>query len=216
MPAAETTGKGRAIKLATILLLVLIDLPFGGWIAPGHGLASLVAREGVYWAITVLLLIFVVTAERRPLSSIGLRVPTWKTFVVGLGAGLLMTAIIAVIYLVIYPLAHVPVDIGKGTPTAALPYWLNVAIVCRAAVFEEVFYRGFAIERLAELTGSRYLAAAISLVAFTLAHLSAWGWMHLLVAGAGGVVLTVLYLLRRDLACNMLAHFVTDGIGFLL
>jgi hypothetical protein len=37
------------------------------------------------------------------------------------------------------------------------------------------------------------------LVAFTFALLSSWGWIHL-----------------RDLACTMIAHFVTDGVGFLL
>jgi len=43
-----------------------------------------------------------------------------------------------------------------------------------------------------------------------------WGWTHLIVAGYGGLVLTALYLLRRDLAANMLAHWLTDAVGFLL
>jgi len=72
------------------------------------------------------------------------------------------------------------------------------------------------IERLAELTRLRWLAALISLTAFTLAHLSYWGWSHLIIAGFGGAVLTGLYLLRRDLTSNMIAHFVTDGVGFLV
>jgi hypothetical protein len=36
------------------------------------------------------------------------------------------------------------------------------------------------------------------------------------VAGFGGAILTGLYLLRRDLGSNMIAHFLTDGVGFLL
>lgn len=204
------------IRSATIALLVLLDLPLGGWLFTGDGLGAQVAREVVFWASTAAIVLFVLFIERRPLTSIGLRRPTWKSVAFGVGAGLIVTAVIAMIYLVIYPLAHVPVDIGKGTRTAALPYWLNLAIVVRAAVFEETYYRGFAIERITELTGRRWLAAAISLVAFTFAHLSSWAWMHLLVAGAGGVVLTALYLLRRDLVCCMIAHFVTDAIGFLL
>jgi hypothetical protein len=86
----------------------------------------------------------------------------------------------------------------------------------RAAVHEELFYRGFAIERLAEITGLLWLAGLISVVAFTYAHLSYWGWAHLIVAGYGGLVLTVMYLWRRDLASNMIAHFLTDAVGFLL
>lgn len=214
MLADKKSGSKPFIQIATVLLLVLIDLPFGAWM--GSGPAAPFLREACYWAATAVILGFVVGIEQRPPSSIGFRALSLKGIGFGVGAGLVMTAVIAAIYLVIFPWAHVPVDIGKGTPTAALPYWFNVAIVCRAAVFEEVFYRGFAIERLAELTGSRYVAASISLLAFTFAHLSSWGWMHLLVSGAGGVILTALYLARRDLPSNMIAHFVTDGIGFLL
>jgi uncharacterized protein len=72
------------------------------------------------------------------------------------------------------------------------------------------------IERLAELTRLRWLAALISLTAFTFAHLGGWGWAHLVVAAFGGAVLTGLYLVRRDLASNMVAHFLTDGVGFLV
>jgi membrane protease YdiL (CAAX protease family) len=86
----------------------------------------------------------------------------------------------------------------------------------RAAVFEEIYYRGFMIERLAEITRLRWLAALISLTSFTFAHVSGWGWAHLMVAAFGGAILTGLYLLRRDLASNMVAHFLTDGVGFLL
>ena len=60
------------------------------------------------------------------------------------------------------------------------------------------------------------IAAAIAWAAFTVAHLSYWGWAQLIVAGFAGLVLTALYLWRRDLPCNMLAHFLTDGVGFLL
>jgi membrane protease YdiL (CAAX protease family) len=89
-------------------------------------------------------------------------------------------------------------------------------LVTRAAVFEELFYRGFAIERVAELSGRRWLAALVSLALFTSAHLDYWGWTHLIVACSGGLVLTALYLLRRDLVTNMLAHWLTDVVGFLL
>jgi uncharacterized protein len=90
------------------------------------------------------------------------------------------------------------------------------SLAITAAVFEEIFYRGFTIERVAELTHLRWLAAGVSLAAFTYAHLGYWGWSHLIVAGFGGLVLTGLYLWRRDLVSNMVAHFLTDAIGFLL
>jgi membrane protease YdiL (CAAX protease family) len=37
-----------------------------------------------------------------------------------------------------------------------------------------------------------------------------------MVAGSGGIILTVLYIWRRSLPANMIAHWVADGAGFLM
>jgi membrane protease YdiL (CAAX protease family) len=87
--------------------------------------------------------------------------------------------------------------------------------VLRAAVFEEICYRGYPIERLSELIGSKWLAGILAVLVFTLAHAGYWGWDQLIIPAFGGIVLTVLYLWRRDLGSNMIAHFVADGAGFL-
>jgi uncharacterized protein len=129
---------------------------------------------------------------------------------------LVAIAAMACIYLVLFPMLHLSENAAAMASIAHLAPWLNALIIARAAVFEEVFYRGFTIERITELTHLRWLAAVVSLATFTYAHLSYWGWSHLIVAGFGGLVLTGLYLWRRDLASNMIAHFLTDGIGFLL
>lgn len=89
-------------------------------------------------------------------------------------------------------------------------------LVTRAAVAEETLFRGYPIERLLEVTRSRFAAGAISWSAFTITHLSGWGWAQLLVAGTGGLILTALYLWRRNLAANITAHWIADGTGFLL
>lgn len=207
--------RSRSLPLLTVALLIVVDLPLSGLIR-GDSIAATVEREGLFWVLTAVIIVFVLTVERRPLASIGIARPTWKTLLFGVLGGAVATAAIAAIYLIVYPLLHVQPDIGPGSGIPSLPFWLKLAIVVRAAVFEEVFYRGFAIERLTELTRSRRLAAAISLIAFTVAHLNGWGVAHLLVAACGGVVLTGLYLWRRDLVCNTIAHFTTDAIGFLL
>jgi membrane protease YdiL (CAAX protease family) len=98
----------------------------------------------------------------------------------------------------------------------ASPFWYRFILVTRAAVAEETLFRGYPIERLEELTGSRLIAAVISWAAFTIVHLAAWGWPQLIVAGFGGVILTVLYLWRRNLYSNIIAHWIADGAGFLL
>jgi uncharacterized protein len=200
----------------TVAILVLLDLPFAGFLVRGSGFAADAEREVLYWAAVLLLLAYIRFVEKRPLSSVGLRRPVWQTPVFGVLAGVVAIAGIVGIYLVVFPALHLTMNEGMRTAIKASPLWFQLTIVARAAVFEELFYRGFAIERITELTGMRWLAALISLAAFTYAHLAYWGWAHLLIAAYGGAVLTALYLWRRDLASNMIAHFVTDAVLFFL
>jgi membrane protease YdiL (CAAX protease family) len=211
--SARTPRKGPATAL---LVMIVFQLPIGGFLISGNTFDAQIAREGVYWALTVLLIAYILMVEQRSLSSIGLSWPTWKTLVVGIVGAVVMVAGMAAIYMVTFPALALPMTEATASAIKSTPTWFRLILVLRAAVFEEIFYRGFVIERLAELTRLRWLAALISLTAFTQAHLSAWGWAHLMIAGFGGLVLTALYLLRRDLASNMVAHFLTDAVGFLV
>ena len=202
--------------LGAITLMVVLALPLPGWLVPGESLAAEEGHELVFWALTVVLLAYVLLVERRPMSSIGLETPNWKTVLVGALGALLMVGGMAFIYMVLFPALGLSPNEPGTAEIKALPFWFRVLIILRAAIFEEIYFRGFMIERLTEIVRSRWGAAAISLAAFTFAHLGYWGWAHLMIAGFGGIVLTGLYLWRRDLAANMIAHLLTDAVGFLL
>jgi membrane protease YdiL (CAAX protease family) len=212
-----TQSRGRyspARIAATLLVLVILQLPFGN-LVPGNGIASQMGREGLFWLMTLLLVAYILFIEKRPLSSIGLTRPAWKSFVFGLAAAVIMFGGAAAIYLVVFPaLGLKPNQAGLGA-IQSTPFWFQALVVLRAPIFEEIYYRGFMIERLTEMTGLRWLAALISLTAFTFAHLSYWGWTTLIVVAFQGAILTILYLLRRDLSANMLAHFLVDAAAFL-
>ena len=98
----------------------------------------------------------------------------------------------------------------------ALPFVLRVILVITAGVFEETLYRGYAIERLAPLLRSRWAAAAVTLALFTLAHIPAVGLAHLAPVFIVSGFVTLLYLWRRDLVLNIVAHSTIDGISLLL
>jgi uncharacterized protein len=181
---------------AGLLIMVVLALPFVGWVCPGDSFAAQLGREGIYWFCTLALIGFVRILERRPLSSIGWHRPTWKTAVFGLGGAAAMVAGMAAIYLVVFPALGFSANEPMTASIKSMPFWFRILLILRAAVFEETFYRGFMIERLAELTRLRWLAALVSLAAFTLAHVNGWGWAHLIIAGFGGIVLTTLYLVR--------------------
>src|SRR5207245_9712076 len=105
---------------------------------------------------------------------------------------------------------------GPGSaPFEKLPLWLITVIVFRAGVVEELFYRGYAIERL-EMAGlGRFWSVTIPLVIFSLGHWSGDA-ANILIAVAAGAILTGFYLWRRDLVANMIGHGLVDFVATVL
>lgn len=105
---------------------------------------------------------------------------------------------------------------GPGSATfEKLPLWLITLIVLRAGVVEELFYRGYAIERLRLIGLGRFWSLAIPLVIFSFGHWSG-GVANILIAFAAGLILTGFYLWRRDLVANMIGHGLVDFVGNVL
>jgi uncharacterized protein len=172
----------------------------------------------VWWIYAAALLLWLVLIERLPLSSIGFRWPTWKTLlfaVVGAVAMLIIFALHMGVIVRVFRLDTARI-LEQQRMIFSRPYWFRVLLVTRAAVVEEILFRGYMIEKVRQLTGSGVSAVAVSVLTFTWAHYAGWGLVQLIPACGAGVVLALLYVRRRDLPSNMLAHFLTDGVGFLL
>jgi membrane protease YdiL (CAAX protease family) len=206
----------RAQILAGLLLtLGVANLPLGTWGARLTVFGLLFSHEVLWWLAVVILLFYVYRVERRPLSSIGFRKPKLWDILLAILTGILMVVGILVSYSFVFPLLHLHQNVGEMNTLLRYPFWYRLLLVTRAAVAEEILFRGYPIERLEELTGSHLVAGVISWAVFTIAHLSSWGWAQLIVAGFGGVLLTVLYMWRRNIYANMIAHWIADGAGFL-
>ena len=219
--ACERSESREAVALASCGLAVAVILPLvpiGRWLAPGDSISALLIREAVWWVYAAAVLLWLGLVERLPLSSIGFRRPTGKTlgFAV-LGAGALMV-VFFIHFGVIVRVFHLDAAAALYQQKIILsrPYWYRVLMVLRAAVVEEILFRGYIIEKVRQLTGSAALAVAVSVLAFTGAHFAGWGLVHLIPVFGAAVIFALLYVWRRDLPCNMLAHFLTDGAGFLL
>jgi membrane protease YdiL (CAAX protease family) len=117
---------------------------------------------------------------------------------------------------VIFPVLGLKMNMAAVASITHVPLWLQTATMVRAGVVEEILFRGYAIERLWTLSGSKWLAATVSAAAFIAIHISSWGYSQLIVVAFGALILSLLYLFRRDLASNMGAHFLTDFVGFML
>lgn len=216
-PEEEQKSRTRLLALCGLVLaLAFGTLSLATRIAPGDSMPRRLEREAIWWAVAAIILIWLRLAERLPFSSIGFRRPTWKTIVFGIAAFVLLIAILALEYAVLVPLLHIHGDRTAAVRQSILdtPLWYRVISVLRAAVVEEILFRGYLIEKVRQLTRSTVLAVVVSVAAFTYAHLAGWGIVHLIPVAGGGLVLALLYVWRRDLPSNMLAHFLVDGAGF--
>ncbi len=188
----------------------LIARQIVSFIWPTLTFTAAVWKESLIWLCAIVLLVIIRRGERLPLRSVGIGTsPWWKSIL----WGLVMTVISGVVG---FGLAHATHYGQANNPTAAafakFPVWLVILIIFRAGVVEELFYRGYAIERLESLGLNRVWAVVIPLAIFGVGHWTG-GWANILIALVLGVILSVFYLWRRDLVANMIAHFLVDFIG---
>jgi uncharacterized protein len=217
-PPDRDAGRNKFKPAAGLLLaLALPFIPLGRWLAPGDAIPALLAREAVWWGYAGIILAWLLLVEVRPLGSIGFRAPTWRTFAFALATAILLTAVMVVHFAVIVPALHLNggVAIKVREQIMHTPYWYRVLMVLRAAVVEEILFRAYLIEKVRQLTGSWTAAATVSVIAFTAAHLSGSGMVHLIPVFCAAVIFALLYVWRRDTPSNMIAHFLADGAGFL-
>ena len=217
--AMENKYRSELLKVFGLLLaLGLPWLPFSRWENEFASVGHLAGYELIWWTIVTIILLYVLFVERRPLCSIGFHKLGFWNILFGILAGAVSLVSLYFIYLKLFPLFHVnqTVETTQMNQLIATPFWWRLVSTIRAAVCEEILFRGYAIERLQEISRSGAAAGIISCAIFALAHVGEWGWAHLLVAGVVGAILTLLYLWRRNIWANAIAHFIVDGAAFLL
>lgn len=176
-------------------------------VAPDPGPGVVFLKELLIWISAATLLWLIRKGEGLPLSSIGIgNSKLLKSVAWAFAAAALSLAAGGV-------LAHLT-QYGNGPASKAfekLPLWLITMIVLRAGVVEELFYRGYAIDRLERVGLPRAAAVSLPLIIFSLGHWTG-GAANILIALVIGGILTAFYLWRRDLPSNMLAHFLVDFV----
>lgn len=208
-PAAKhtVTWVGLFISLFGI---VIIRQAFRA-ITPEPGPMLVLAREICIFLAAGGLLWLVRRGEGLPLRSIGIGTsPRWKSLAWGI--------VTAIACLIPAGLLIMLTGYGHGLASRAfarLPLWLITLVVVRAGVVEELFYRGYAYERLRALGFGRLVAWIVPLVTFSLAHWTG-GAANILLALVLGAIVTAFYDWRRDLVANMIGHFLVDFVGNVL
>ena len=201
---SRATWAGLAISLFAMVAIRQVIAFF----VPETTFASALLKESLIWVSALALIVIIRRGEHLPMRSIGLGTARWWK-------SILWGFIIAIVSAVaVVALAHLT-GYGHGPGSAAfekLPLWLITLIVIRAGVVEELFYRGYAIDRLRMIGLGRFWSVTIPLVIFSIGHWSG-GAANILIAFAAGLILTGFYLWRRDLAANMIGHGLVDFVA---
>jgi len=166
----------------------------------------------VHWAIFAAIVAWVVLVERQTPFSIGVRPLRWWTPPVGLLAGAVILGVSGILIGVL----HLKSDTTFAEYLMSQPWPTRLMLAITAGVFEETAYRGYALERLASVLGSKWLAGGFTMLCFALAHIPAVGLDHLLPVLIVSIFVSLLYLWRRDLLLNMIAHATVDAISLLV
>lgn len=181
------------------------------WLSTVVGLDSDLGIEGpassIAWnAFAVALLIgYVWGVERRRLDSIGIFRPSPKDLESALilfGCHMGWTWLARTLW----PPAE---DAGTAT-IASMPVLAVLALILSAAIFEEILYRGYPLERLMELTGRRWVALVLTVPVFVAPHLYFFSPAWLLYQGSGALVLYILFVWRRNLVACMVLHLAVN------
>lgn len=205
------TVAGLAVALGGPPALVAASRHLLGAAPP---LGEEVLLQLIFCGLAALIIFIVLRLERLPLDSIGLRRPGWPT----LWVALLLTFAGFILWpLLMAPLAKRFGQAGADAAVAAMvawPAWFRLFVAATSGFVEETLYRGYAVERLAAMTGRRWLGAVLSTAAFGAAHIPVWGMGFALTADlTAGAILVAFYLWRRDLLANCLAHGAGIAIG---
>src|SRR4030095_10866215 len=160
--ASRATWAGLAISLFAMVAIRQVLVFF----FPETTFPSAILKEALIWLNAVALIVIIRRGEHLPRRSIGLGTARWWK-------SILWGFVIAVVSAVVVGALAYATSYGHGPGSDAfekLPLWLITAIVFRAGVVEELFYRGYAIERLRMIGLGRVCSVAIPLMIFSLGH----------------------------------------------
>lgn len=197
------------------LLISYLSITVVNWIFKTYNGALLndtqvIAKELIILALVGVLFLLIIKGEKLGLDSIGLNFTGWGRSILLIFGIIVCTIAAALVGVLISQQMGWP--FGESKTFDALSLWTITLVTIRAGVAEEVFMRGYLLERLTTISGSKWMAGSLSLIPFAFLHYPGQGWAGVLVSFLAGLVLTLFYFWKRDLKANIIAHFLVDFI----
>jgi CAAX protease family protein len=173
------------------------------------------ALVGEWVTFSFLVLLWIPKVEKKSMSSIGLE--KFKRRHLGWGVLVYLLVLVASSFsgflLQTVGLASLrslqPLIKGYGFTTL-------LGLFLTGTFLEEVFYRGYLIERMTVLTRHRWAAAFVSWLLFTLVHLKFFGVGPTIDTSVISAALVLLYLKEKSIWPCIVVHGINDALAFLI
>lgn len=241
MTTVTTSPTENSPRWERTLLVLCISLPLGlaGYFITNALLTDSATTVGDWanvwttlalYPIMLLLLIVALRREGNTLKDLlnsGGR-PPGKEILLGIGIAILAPIVNALIGFPLNFLVYTPEQIQQfsesmqsgGVVAATMPIWFYLFSLLiqplTAGIVEELVYRGYALPRLAALTGKKWLAIPISALIYGLQHwaVTPMDWQFGLVRTIGlfavGVVFGIIYFRQQRLMPLIIGHVLWD------
>ena len=183
------------------------DLDFGGL---DPVLFFFIPTIVMLWAI-VLVVLLALWREKSSLPSIGMGIPTFTHFGIGIAFFILSGLVLTILQLILQAIGIPFSDSTDQILKIAIDHiWWWLVISITAGVCEEIIYRGYLMSRIKGLTGWGWTVPTLcSVVAFSSGHLYQ-GVGGVIVIGAYGAMFCALYVMTGSIWPGIFAHFLQD------
>ena len=170
----------------------------------------------IEWLILFLLLIYwIPRVEKKSLESIGFGNFKWRHLWAGILVFVLATVALIVSGIVLEANGLEPIR-SLQPVLKTYNFFTLIGLFLTGTILEEIFYRGYLIERLSNLLGRRWLAGMISWIAFTLVHLKFFGLGPTIDVSILSAALVLLYLKERSIWPCIVAHGINNLLSYLV
>lgn len=168
------------------------------------------------WSLlAILLMLWIPRVERKGLDSVGMG--RWRWRYLWLGA-VVYLAVLAAMMLSGFVLDSVGLGSIRSLQSTIEGYSLItlLGLLVTGTIVEEVFYRGYLMERIVLLTGKMWVAVLVSWLAFTFVHLRFFGLGPTLDVSAMSAALVLLYAKERSVWPCVVVHGINSVLAYLV
>ena len=170
----------------------------------------------IEWLILFLLLLFwIPRVEKKSLESIGFGKFKWRHLWMGILVFALATVALIISGIVLEANGLEPIR-SLQSVLKTYSFFTLFGLFLTGTILEEIFYRGYLIERLGVLLGRRWLAGLVSWIAFTLVHLKFFGLGPTIDVSILSAALVLLYLKEKSIWPCIVAHGINNVLSYLV